>query len=364
VGRNGRDVDIIGVGEAEVVGGSWTFLAVSPVNWSVRDLRIRDAHGTAVGMKTSSNLTVNGCRITGIVPQVVGTPAREWSVPICIAPASGAPDNPPRLFDGSGQFFGPPTDVSGQIDISDNHVDAGVCSIGILIARSSARCTVDGNTVRNGWVSSIMVIESPGDNTIARNTLKPGGGQWDVGIWLAAWGGYPIGNTNVTGNSVTCAAKAFMAIGYGNFVDWDEPAYPDAEHPVVTVSGNRAHMNGCDGAIVVLHGLVKETVWAKNRLWGSANAAFSIWDSDGLAGEGNVFQANNIAGVDLPSQGAHFFMDSGSSGNTVAGFSGVVIDLGTGNTIVGTGVDNRPMNGVVGQAIAEAVAKLHELQDL
>jgi len=360
VGRYGKNVDLIGIEGAEIIGGSWTLLAVSPVKWSVTNLRITGACGTAIGMRTSSDLTVEGCTIS-VVPQEDGSDPL-WAVPICVAPAIGAPALLPRPFYGVGTNIGLPEEVSGRIEIKNNLIDADVplpslCSMGILILRSSASCKVVGNTIQNAWFSSIMVIESPGANEIAGNRLNPAAGFYGFGIWLASWAAYALGNTVVSGNVITCGADAFTGLGYGNFVEWDDP-------PFVAFVGNVVRTNGCDPAIAILHGLVKNTFWTRNRLSGSASAAFLIMDSaPGLGGTGNLFQANEVSGVDLSPAGAHFVFDSGSVGNTVVGFSGSVIDLGTGNTITGGKEDERPMNRELGVAIALAQARLNELYD-
>lgn len=55
------------------------------------------------------------------------------------------------------------------------------------------------------------------------------------------------------------------------------------------------------------------------------------------ASANNVLLGNNLAHLDVPPEGAHYYFGPDTHDNVVRGYSGVVIDEGTDNVITGNG---------------------------
>ena len=359
VGRQGQDVEIIGVDGAKIIGGFWPIYSTGDVGLAVKNLTFEDAVGTVIGMSHSAGLKVIDCTIQNMQSQY-----GSWAVPVCISPVNN-PYFPWYMFCGS------PAQVHGNVEITNNSINANienfasVFNVGVLLQRSSANCLVSSNTIYGGTGSSIFIVENPGSFTIKMNSLYPGdssphyyGGS---GVWLVSWGGAPLGNCLVTRNTINCSGNCYMGLGYGNFWNW-------SNYPTVTFNHNKVHVQNCYFSVFVTHGLVSNTVWAHNEVTGNTAGVITSFDIEAYGGsaKNNMFQANNISHVQLldPQNDCHILFDTGANNNTVVGFSGSVTDLGINNIITGHNVNKRPLTPKLGQRLKEAKERMNELKDM
>lgn len=328
------DVQLVGEsagGRQATIAGGWLPIRVLVSTGAVRNLHLRSPGAQGVTISRSVSLEVSGNTITDVVPR-----------------RSGAFTFAHGIVSGS-------TAVQGTLLIEDNtisrvHADA---AYGISISNFGAAARVTGNTITGVDLNAVLAGANGGVVSIDHNVIVPGPGVTPN----AAGNGILFGHTRggaatIAGNVIVCdnpLADGIAVVGLGTA--------PLEEHDAV-IEGNDVTMHGSLFGAISLYDQASDNLVRGNRISGSGAYALQVgtFVPPGTA-RGNAFIGNNISA--FRADVADIFLDVNSQGTMVKGDHGVVVDLGAGDSISGSGTS--ALGDALGARVRAAQAVKREI---
>jgi len=355
-----NNVEIVGEkGEEEttILGGICQIFCDAPVTLAVKNIIFRDPMENAIRVHRSTGLTITGCTIEmaefpslSPIPIIVsGSNAEDISGNVIIEDNHIHSTGNPLPSVSIGIYL---SNLSADVnaDINSNYIDFSedIFSIGIFLDQLSVdvNAEINNNEVRCS-ATGILIKLQEGNAIISDNKIH----LWE-GL-APGWGGIAIGcfgaesqrsSVCITRNEVYCDTQHTDGIsfwGYG----------------VIDGESLRVEHNKVTGGSLSCYGNVKSTFWSHNKVKGTMGWAIGIISMDlDCTAQDNVFLGNNI--VQAKTLVSDVFFDYGAHNNSLAGFSGTVVDLGTGNII--TGFTHKHLGPELGQQIKDALARKRE----
>jgi hypothetical protein len=299
-----------------ILGGNAPFFGFGVgVRSAFRGIYFNGPRIAAVLLVDSTGFDFRECRITG----VVGAPI--------------APD----ILKGQGIWLGPtgvPERITGTILIEDNTIEDIQASLGygLALVGFAAEMHVVRNTIRDAATAGILLLLHAGPAFVEENNVVPGLSRYP-GIYADFGTGILVveaqgGKAYIWRNHFVCDNPQADGIALvGDNVG-------GAVNQSAVVSNQVTMHNSLFGGIS-LYGLASGNYVGQNQILG--DGALALLVSEGSFPEdtavSNTFTGNNIAL--FQSSVADVFLDVNSMDNVLAGDSGTVMDLGTGNRIRG-----------------------------
>jgi hypothetical protein len=308
-----------------VLGGNAPFRSYAPVRSAVHDVFFDGPRVAAVDLARSTGFAMTGSHVARTVPFLVFPEGDLWkSQGIWVAPV--AIDS-----------------FSGEILLERNvFEDAGVgaeLGYGLFIAPLFAKVTVANNTIRGATLAGVFVALHGNEVVIEGNRIEPGSADpvdpnWANGVHTL--GTFFGGSVIVRDNDISVAGP----VAHGVFSFGDDTFNGPVRESVI--EGNRITTTA-GWAGIGLYSLASSNRVRGNRLVGTADHGLVLGDINLIFGEevfppvdaaGNAFVANQVAR--LHTEIADVYFDHNTVDNALAGYSGNVVDLGTGNQVTGT----------------------------
>jgi len=321
-------------------GGIWPFAVEAPVaHVTIQGLRFVRPKAGAIEVNVVRGLAIADCRVEGIEP----IPSQDMAgAGVGIGIGISTTRKPPTPAQP-----GRPQDVSGDISILNNYIDAvgGTASdltVGILVfsvGKSPDKAVdlyVSGNRISNVTERAVNVRQLGGQAHIERNVIVTGsvvgsgGGVGPEAIHVFGTGSYLVAHNSIQSGWATGAGIRV----HGGFAGWPVTGAIVLDNDV-NMPAPANSIFGANSAGIEIRGFAEGNVVIGNRISGRARAALAVMTREVGIPENNQFVSNDLKNF-LPSPAA-VFVDKGVTNTLLVGKKCNVQDGGIGTVIVKLG---------------------------